>query len=107
MEGYEVTWMWLQEKGQIPGDEEQDRFTEVEGSFTWYHLNHCTKAAQRRRGKDRVPETGTSPGEKVLGAGVPGIEQPSQAQTQPSQGQQPHDKRRLQRQPWKVGPTRS
>ncbi|KAK0133491.1 hypothetical protein N1851_031016 [Merluccius polli] len=25
MEGHEVTWMWLQEKGQIPGDEEQDK----------------------------------------------------------------------------------
>ena len=23
MEGHEVTWTWLQEKGQIPGDEKQ------------------------------------------------------------------------------------
>ncbi|KAK0146732.1 Gag-Pol polyprotein [Merluccius polli] len=30
---------------------------QVEGSSTWYHLNHCTKAAQPRTSQERGEET--------------------------------------------------
>ncbi|KAK0144661.1 Gag polyprotein [Merluccius polli] len=55
---------------------------EVEGSSTWYHLNHCTKAARPRTREEH---------EKELGAGVPGTERPPQDQNQPGQEQQTHD----------------
>ena len=45
---------------------------EVEGSSTWYHLNHCRKDAQPRTREEH---------EKELGAGVAGTERPPQDQT--------------------------
>ncbi|KAK0136998.1 Gag-Pol polyprotein [Merluccius polli] len=51
---------------------------QVEGSSTWYHLNHCTKAAQ--------PRTSQEGGEE-LDADAPDAEPSLQDQTQPLQDQ--------------------
>ncbi|KAK0134819.1 Gag-Pol polyprotein [Merluccius polli] len=76
------------ECGTSPGEKDKYKVTnatptviEVEGSSTWYHLNHCTKAAQPKTREDHKEE---------LGAGVPGTDRPPQDQTQTSQ-EQPHD----------------
>ena len=49
---------------------------QVEGSSTWYHLNHCTKAAQPRTREERGEE---------LDADAPDTDPLPQDQTQPSQ----------------------
>ena len=58
---------------------------QVEGCATWYHLNHCTKAAQPKA-RDEREEEGEEPD-----ADTPGADQLPQEQTQPSQEQQPHN----------------
>ena len=58
---------------------------QVEGSATWYHLNHCTKAAQPKA-RDEREEEGEEPD-----ADTPGADQLPQDQIQASQELQPHD----------------
>ena len=58
----------------------------MEGSATWYHLNHCTKAAQPRTREECEEEREEEPDEDT-----PGADQIPQNQTQPSQEQQPHN----------------
>jgi hypothetical protein len=54
----------------------------VEGSATWYHLNHCTEAAQPKTREycEEEPDVDT-----------PGADQLPEDQTQPSKEQQTHD----------------
>ena len=54
---------------------------QVEGSATWYHLNHCTKAAQPRDKRE----------EEEPDADTPGADQLPQDQIQSSQEIQHHD----------------
>ena len=56
---------------------------QVEGSATWYHLNHCTKAAQPKARDDRE--------EEEPDADTPGADQLPQDQIQSSQEIQQHD----------------
>ena len=75
---------------------------QVEGSATWYHLSHCTRAAQPRTREQRVEER-----EKEPDADMPGADQLPQDQTQPSQEQQLHDDAEngeLAPDPLRVGP---
>ncbi|XP_056443873.1 uncharacterized protein LOC130380635 [Gadus chalcogrammus] len=77
-------------------------FFQVEGSATWYHLSHCTRAAQPRTREQRVEER-----EKEPDADMPGADQLPQDQTQPSQEQQLHDDAEngeLAPDPLRVGP---
>ena len=53
----------------------------MEGSATWYHLNHCTKAAQPRDERE----------EEEPDADTPGADQLPQDQIQSSQEIQQHD----------------
>ena len=56
---------------------------QVEGSATWYHLNHCTKAAQPKARDDRE--------EEEPDADTRGADQLPQDQIQSSQEIQQHD----------------
>ena len=56
---------------------------QVEGSATWYHLNHCTKAAQ--------PKARDECEEEEPDADTPGADQLPQDQIQSSQEIQQHD----------------
>ena len=56
---------------------------QVEGSATWYHLNHCTKAAQPKARDERE--------EEEPDADTPGADQLPQDQIQSSQEIQQND----------------
>ena len=82
-------------RGVGPGDHEPRRegpykvtsatstAIQVEGSATWYHLNHCTKAAQPKARDDRE--------EEEPDADTRGADQLPQDQIQSSQEIQQHD----------------
>ena len=79
---YRRKWNEPRREGPYKGTNATPTVVEVKGSSTWYHLNHCRKAARPKTREERKEE---------LGACVPGTDRPPQDQTQPSQEQQPHD----------------